>query len=38
MFGVHMGELRTELAYDAEQGAVARFGPISLSLYGRPGR
>lgn len=38
MFGVYMGELRTELAYDAEQEAIVRFRPISRSVYGRPGR
>lgn len=32
MFGAYMGGLRTELAYDAEQGAIIRSGPIAVSV------
>lgn len=31
--GVYMGELRTELAYDAEQKAIVRSGPITVTAY-----
>ena len=32
MFGTYMGELRTELAYDREQGAIVRSGSIVVSV------
>ena len=34
VFGAYMGELETELAYDAEQNAIVRSGPITVSIYG----
>ena len=34
VFGVYMGDLKTELAYDAEQNAIVRSGPITVSVYG----
>lgn len=36
MFGSYMGELCTELSYDAEQGAFVRSGPISVSVDEKP--
>lgn len=32
----YIGELCTTLAYDAEQGAIARSGPVSVSVYDKP--
>lgn len=32
MFGAYMGELCTELAYDGEQGAIVRSGPVLVSV------
>ena len=32
MFGIYMGELRTELSYDTEQRAIVRSGPIVVSV------
>ena len=36
MFGIYMGELRTELRYDAERGVIVRSGPVSVSVYDKP--
>lgn len=36
MFGAYMGELRTELRYDAERGAIVRSGPVVVSVDGKP--
>lgn len=36
MFGIYMGELRTELSYDAEQGVIARSAPVSVSVFDKP--
>ena len=32
MFGIYMGELRTELSYDTEQRAIVRSGSIVVSV------
>ena len=36
VFGQCMGELQTELSYDAERGAIVRSGPITVSVDERP--
>lgn len=33
VYGVYMGELRTELAYDAEKNAIVRSAPIAVSVW-----
>lgn len=38
MLGIYMGELRTELRYDAERGVIARSRPISVSVHDKPER
>ncbi len=35
-FGMYMGELHTELSYDAERGVIACSGPISVSVFDKP--
>ena len=35
-FGMYMGELQTELGYDAERGAIVRSGPVFVSVFDKP--
>lgn len=35
-FGMYMGELQTELGYDAERGAIVRSGPVFVSVFEKP--
>lgn len=32
----YIGELQTELGYDAERGVIVRSGPVSVSVYEKP--
>ena len=33
IYGAYMGELKTTMAYDAEENAIVRSGPITVSMY-----
>lgn len=33
IYGVYMGELKTTMAYDAEENAIVRSGPITVSMF-----